>query len=284
VESQERIIVPKQDKETIDRLLRIIQAGPNQNMLNALDSFNRSQRGQEQVYRTIDRLIAQLSQTYYINTDFDDSMGHDHRQTVFFLNEKGMDVSLKRLRSNNWMLNLANPTNWTDLYSVLVSFIGRGEEEISPLRFRVSETVSIGLPYLSHFFTPKGEYATLTEYVLYRDTPIEISLSTDLSFTQKNSELDILRLGTKLYDLETRVYGIKLSPYGAINLSRSRLEGIGFQFGTEFEVPMDTLFTLGKNTYSIIGKFELNNGDLKAETEGKRTGLEAWLGVKIGLY
>lgn len=267
-------LIPSKKKNT-DAILKIIQGGPNQTSSNALDSFRKSNLEGEKIYNKIDRLATRASQPIYLSLEYNDGIGNDYKDMVRFMNSVGQKVSKEQMQKNNIVLNALSLDNWESLYSVW-KFLKDGQREFKPLRLKMGENLEIGAPYLSHFITPDGEYVELTEFIWAgkNKTPIEISLSSDLGFTQEKSNLDNVRAMIKAYGLNTGLKNITISPYGSVNFARTNGKYSGFGCGLEAKVPL-------KNEWSLNGKIEYNKGDLDATTHG-RDGFYGWIGISKG--
>jgi len=264
---------PLEDK-SIKSVLAMTQAGPNQSLSNALESFKKYSLGKEKIYQTVNRLVEQFSQTAYLFTNFSEGEGHDYEKMQRFMNLRDQNVSRNQMKINNLILTILSADNWIGAYSLL-EFIKNGQREFDPTKFNLGKDIKIGLPYFSQFFTPQGEYATLTNFVWFGKTPLEFSISSDLSFTQKKADLDTLRMGGKVYDLETGISRTKISPYGYINFSRKSLDYKGFSIGSEAKIRL-------MKTLSIIGKLEYNQEDLvESKTRGKGEGFYGYTGFEL---
>lgn len=255
---------------SLENRLSIAAAGPNQDSLNALNSFRESQIRTSTYYQHMNKLLTRLGQASYISGSKAEE--DDYFDIVKGLNEKGYNVSLKQMGTNNKISGLLSLNNLQSGINVL-KFLFKNKREFEPFYFKAGENLEVGLPDAAHFFTSDGEYVEVSEFVKYKGQPIELRVLSDLDFTQAKAGVNTIGIGGKFYNIPVNE-NTSISPYIGIEFSRDGLNYKGAQIGTEIEWKKS-------DNVSFAGKVEYNDGKtLEASIKGK-DGFYFSSGIKI---
>jgi len=262
------ILVPRYKSEisyypTSKQLIKIVTAGLNQEEYEAF-LVNQMTIKQVSFDRGLSFLFRKFSTaTYdiYSSTKIDVVKEGDVGIYSAELKNSGIKLSARDISLQSALSAVFSFKTYDSLHAVYnYLWHGKRSTDSTIIRFKGYEFTP---PLIQYVMTERGGFFNLTSALLNKKSSMDISLGTDLgSWT---GDVDNIRFGFKMNELIS-LGPVEISPFGYINLKRTKVEHNGSLVGTEL------FWKINKN-FGLNVRIAYSDNDIMEEARGNENGL-----------